>query len=368
VIFCNRILASRVGGMKISVLPAKNLPQQLIQKWSALQQSNPDLVSPFFCPEFTSAVATVRSDVSVGVLEEGNEIVGFFPFQRVNRLTGRPVGWPMCDYQGLIAGLQNDWDAEELMKGCGLSVWDFDHLIASQSIFWPFVLNKGQSLSLNLSDGYDAYTQEKKQTGSRLVERIARQVRRLERNVGTVRFETHLADHGTLDRLLAWWAAKWRPGGRLRSWSSAVLHNVLDAQTDSFGGVLAVLYAGNELVALDFGMRSRSVWHSWFPAYNQQFARYSPGLVLLMRIAATAPSLGIKILDLGPGESAYKKRLANHAVSIAQGTMELPSLRAEARHFRRKLEGQIRQRPLLLTSAKAAATAVRVVRRKLMIG
>ena len=63
------------------------------QRWTALT----------FGPEFTQAVAAVRGDVEVGVLEERGEPVGFFPFQRSRRNVARPVGGKMSDFQGLIA-------------------------------------------------------------------------------------------------------------------------------------------------------------------------------------------------------------------------------------------------------------------------
>ena len=33
-------------------------------------------------------------------------------------------------------------------------------------------------------------------------------------------------------------------------------------------------------------IRSSSVWHSWFPAYNRELSKYSPGLMLLLELAS----------------------------------------------------------------------------------
>ncbi|HUJ10582.1 MAG TPA: GNAT family N-acetyltransferase [Verrucomicrobiae bacterium] len=333
--------------MRVRCIPAKALAVDLVQKWTILQRGNRLLSSPFFCPEYTSAIAGARDDVFIGILEEDNEVVGLFPFQRVKRVAGLPIGWPMCDYQGLIAGPETDWNPEELLRGCRLVAWDFDHLIVSQPAFRPFIRQRRQSWILNLATGYESYAQGKIQSGSRLVERIDRQVRRLQRNVGPVRFEPRVADHAVLDQMLVWWAEKWTKGERVGRWTSAVLHKVLETRTDGFAGMLSALYAGDELLALDFGMRTQSVWHSWFPAYNRQFARYSPGAVLLMKIAEAAPSFGIKVLDLGPGESPYKLRLANDSIVIA--------------------EGSVAAFPLV-AGARVAIRALRAVRRRLMFG
>jgi hypothetical protein len=42
------------------------------------------------------------SDVEVAVLIVEGEIVGFFPFQGSRWNIGKPVGGPLCDFQGVI--------------------------------------------------------------------------------------------------------------------------------------------------------------------------------------------------------------------------------------------------------------------------
>jgi CelD/BcsL family acetyltransferase involved in cellulose biosynthesis len=66
-------------------------------------------------------------------------------------------------------------------------------------------------------------------------------------------------------------------------------------------------------------------------------ARYSPGLILLLKMAEHAPSLGVRTIDLGKGMSLYKKRLMNASIPLAHGSVELPSWRSIRRHARRKL-------------------------------
>jgi CelD/BcsL family acetyltransferase involved in cellulose biosynthesis len=101
--------------------------------------------------------------------------------------------------------------------------------------------------------------------------------------------------------------------------------------------MLSLLYAGERLLASHFGIRGRTVWHYWFPTYDPLMARYSPGLILLLKMAEHAPSLGVCTIDLGKGMSLYKERLMNTSVSLAHGSVELPSWRSIRRHARRKL-------------------------------
>jgi CelD/BcsL family acetyltransferase involved in cellulose biosynthesis len=102
--------------------------------------------------------------------------------------------------------------------------------------------------------------------------------------------------------------------------------------------MLSLLYAGETLVAGHFGMRSSTVWHYWFPAYDRQFARFSPGLALLLKMAQHAEELGLRCIDLGTGMSLYKKRLMNASVSVAEGSIERPSCLLFTRSLKRNLK------------------------------
>ena len=65
------------------------------QEWSVWEQIRRDsavYTSPYFHPEFIRAVAAVRDDVEIAVMEQDKHAVGFFPFQRERFNVGIPVG------------------------------------------------------------------------------------------------------------------------------------------------------------------------------------------------------------------------------------------------------------------------------------
>src|ERR1051325_1265812 len=142
--------------MKITVINARELSEEDVRLWSALQDSNAALASPYFSPEFTQAVAAVRDDVFAAVMEEAGRIVGFFPFQKGPLRTGRPAGGALSDYQAVIAAADTQWDAQDLIAKCGLALWDFDHLLASQAPFAAYHRVSTGSPFLDLSNGYEA--------------------------------------------------------------------------------------------------------------------------------------------------------------------------------------------------------------------
>lgn len=106
--------------------------------WTALQakahlHGSPELANPFLSPEFTLAVGRCRRGVRIAVLREGGEPAAFFPFQRSAAGVGRAIGLGVSDCQGLVHRPGFAWDARELLRACGLSVWEFDHLVGARS-------------------------------------------------------------------------------------------------------------------------------------------------------------------------------------------------------------------------------------------
>ena len=85
-------------------------------------------------------------------------------------------------------------------------------------------------------------------------------------------------------------------------------------------------------------MRHGALLHYWFPAYDAEFAKFSVGSILLLRIAEAAAAHGVDLVDLGKGTDPYKERLMNRSVKLQEGCVELPSVAALGRTMRRFAE------------------------------
>ncbi len=325
----------------INLVSGRELGPELLETWRALQQSNPALLSPYFCPEFTQAVADVREDVEVAVIQDGNQIAAIFPYQRGAQNAGSPVGGGFSDYHGVICAPGFQCDLVELMKACRLVAWDFNHLPTEQAFFAPFQTQQWSSPQMDLSQGYVAYATGRREAGSEQIKKCANLLRRIEREMGPVRFVVHDADAASLEKILALKSQQYLASGKpdlfARPWTRELLKRIHQMQTSNFAGMLSLLYAGDHLVAGHFGMRSRTVWHYWFPAYDNNLAIYSPGLLLLLKMAEYAPGAGLTVIDLGAGLSAYKERLMNESVTLWAGSVELPSWFSFKRRARRKI-------------------------------
>jgi CelD/BcsL family acetyltransferase involved in cellulose biosynthesis len=311
--------------MKVTVLPAPKLTPELAAAWGRLQREEPALASPFFRPEFTQAVAAVRGDVEVAVLEEGGEPAGFFPFQRRGWGVGKPAGGPMCDYQGVVARPGLAFSAQALVAACGLSAWDFDHVPVAQEPFRPYHHAVGESPYVDLSAGFDAFLAGRCADGGRSLKELPRKRRKLEREKGEVRFEYHATDRRAFEALLAWKSGQYRQTGVTDvfafPWTVRLLERVLASQEEAFHGKLSALYAGGRLVAVELGLCSFGVSHGWFPAYDREFAAYSPGLILLLELVRESAARGARRYDLGKGATRYKNTFASGSVPLAEGSV-----------------------------------------------
>ena len=317
--------------------PRRGIPGELQAAWETLRRSNPGLQSPYFSPEFTRIISAARNDVELAVLNVAGKPAAFFPYERRRWNLAGPVGSFISDYHGLICPPGFTLDPRELLRSCGLVAWDFNHLPASQSGFIPFQREQHRSPIIDLSAGYEAYVKERREAGTEQIKKNGNLLRRLEREVGPLNFIAGSPDQAMLDQLLAWKTAqfqhnRWRDIFSI-PWVRQTMEGIHAARTPEFSGMLSLLYAGDKLVAAHFGMRSATIWHYWFPSYDPAFSKYSPGVMLLLKMAEAAPAMGIHTIDLGCGEHSYKERLMNGFIATAKGSVELPGLVTASRRI-----------------------------------
>jgi len=333
--------------MKVRVLSAESLDVRDRGRWSEIRRDVPWLASPFFSPTFTSIVAATRDDVRIAVMEDQGQLLGFFPFQRGRLGAGRPVGSLLSDYHGAIVPPGASWDAKALLRACGLKTWEFHRLVASQAPFEPFHHVRHDSAQLALSDGFDAYMAGRRETHGQTLTRLDRKMRKLEREHGPLHFTLHSADPTDLATLFHWKTDQYLNTGAANilahGWIREVLRLCHAAQTDDFAGLLSFVSAGDRPVAAHLGMRSGPVFHSWFQAYDPEFAHYSPGLILLVKLAEAAPQANLATIDLGCGSYRFKQTLANRTMALAEGLVDRPSLAATAARGRRSARSLIRR-------------------------
>jgi CelD/BcsL family acetyltransferase involved in cellulose biosynthesis len=311
--------------MKVSIIKGEELSSDLKRAWKNIQLADKNFYSPYLSPEYTFAVSMVRPDIYVAILEENNTIVGYFPFQKEDNGCGKPVGKGICDYQGVVIKDRIEWEAKVLIKKCGMQCWEFDHLIMGQSQFEKYYHVTTDSPIIELFKGFETYVSKKKSQGSRVISQIKRKIRKFEKEIGTIRFEFAVDSGETLNQLMAWKSAQ---HNRTKvfdlfgvDWIIRLVKRIHHTKTELFRGNLSAIFLDNLPLAIHMGMIYKNVLHSWFPAYNIEYAKFSPGLILILKILEHAYNEGIDIVDLGKVTYFYKKRLMTGAIPIAEGVV-----------------------------------------------
>jgi CelD/BcsL family acetyltransferase involved in cellulose biosynthesis len=156
---------------------------------------------------------------------------------------------------------------------------------------------------------------------------VGRRRRKLEREVGPVVCEWQSSQPGNDLRRLE----EWKSGQYARDetwdrfaapWIAEAVRRLAQSREPDCTGVLTALRAGDRLVAAHLGLLGRDRLSWWFPAYDPELGRYSPGLILLLSLIAEAAERAVPVIDLGRGEHSYKLSVTPHFSEVAEGCVD----------------------------------------------
>ncbi len=323
--------------MQIDVVAPQDLSPTDVEGWRRLQAGAREMASPFLSPGWAMALAKIdgpdRRQGRVAVVREGREAVGFLP-SRVSRFTATRAGALMADYQGLVAPPGMRVDPRELVRALGVRRLDLNNVPADQPTFIPYLRGETPSRIIDLSDGFDAYAKARREGGSDVLQDAAKKRRKFEREHGPVTFTARSGSRDSLDQLIAWKSAQCRATGQTdifeAGWTAHLVQHLHAAPEPGCEGVLFTHHADGKLAAAHFALLGGDaiggrVMHAWFIAHDEAFARYSPGVGLIVDILKWCEAEGVRELDLGPGDYRFKLQLANAERAVAYGFVGRPS-------------------------------------------
>ncbi|CAL9472362.1 GNAT family N-acetyltransferase [Streptomyces sp. enrichment culture] len=341
------------------------------ERWRELRAATDAPRNPFMEPEFTTAVGRVRPQARVAVLYAGARPAGFLPYERGAWGQGRAIGFGVSDCQGAVLDPGHAPQTGELLRACSVSSFAFDNLEAGQELFVPYAAEEHATYVIDVEKGYETYESVLRTQSPKFLRTTLAKERRLGRQVGPVRFVFDERDPAALRTLMDWKSAQYRRTGRrdrfAREWITRLVGRLAGTRAPQCTGTLSVLYAGDRPVAAHFGLRSASVLACWFPAYDPEFAKYSPGLVLHLRMAEAAAAEGIGTLDLGRGPAEYKDSLKTGELAVYEGAATRPGTGAAlhwlSREPARRAHGFVRARPRLASLASRTLKGAARLRR-----
>ena len=319
----------------------ENLSDSEINLWNSIHTGHSEFHNPLFSADASAIVSSIREDFEVAVFESEGQPIGFLPFHRKNGGCGTLIADTVSDAHAVIIPPGHHWQPRTIVREMGLSSLHFDHLIADQEPWHPHTHTVENAAVIDLSNGFDSYIESLTNSGSKVVAQIQRKMRKVEREVGPLRFEWHRSDSRDLHMLIDWKKQIVRRQGLHNvfqiPWVMQYLEQQFIANSKLLSGVLSVLSAGDKPIAAHFGIAGINAMNSWIPAHDEQFRSYSPGMILHWHLANEAAERGIKRIELGRGTNSLKQRLKNADISMAIGAVYRKPLKAAVANARHRM-------------------------------
>ncbi len=277
----------------------------------------------------------------VCVIKRDGKPVCFFGFQFAGGLQSKILGWGdvlgshMTDYAGIVAEPGFRIDPTALLRAAGLTYLLFTHFDETQAEAGLEGEQLDAGLLIDLSQGATAYWEDLLGRDRDFVKDTERRQRQLEKLCGTLQFTWRQppSPEGVASILARKREQYHRTGvgdAFEADWSREFVTQLAATQSDECAACTAELYAGETWVASHFGLRFRDRLHYWFPVYNPELQRYSPGRLLVKTIIEKSDELGLRIIDRGAGESKAKQDFANGRHQFQRGVWWRPGLRSLA--------------------------------------
>ena len=298
------------------------LSPDALQRWSDWHRKLRQYASPYFDPQFTSAVDAVRKDVRIALFSNSRgELVGLLPYQQVRHQHADPIGGRLNDFHGVIGHSDFRVNWERFLTAAGLRTFSFHAASTGLKELEPFRFEHLSSHEIDISAGAPAYLEWAFGKSSTL-KRQSQKTRALARHHGPIRFVFRSTDSASLEWLIEKKRQRYQRSLTFDilgvEWAANLLREIHHHRRGSLRPVLSELWAGPHRIAAHFGMLNDRILHYWFPVYDPHFARYSPGTELLLRTIQAADQ-EVERIDLSYGDAPYKFKFSNSRSVVAHG-------------------------------------------------
>jgi CelD/BcsL family acetyltransferase involved in cellulose biosynthesis len=316
--------------LRADVLRPSSLGTGELVAWRQMQTQWPPLQRAFLTPRFALACEHAHGRAYVAVLHHGGAVRGFLPFQFRSawhqrlRIAER-IGGALCDAAGLVAVPGLRVSGSQLLRAMGLSSLQMSDLITGQEQLGLHADWSQSGYVTDLSGGPDAYFAALLARDRALVRDTERCLRNTRKQHGEPIY--HSTDDvapkmiaGLISSKRAQYARTGVPDPFRRPANGRLLE-VLGA--DPAGDcrlVFARLEAGGRVLAQHLGLRHEGVMSYWFPAYDPETRAVSPGRLLLWHIILHSAKEGVRMIDYGEGDAAYKREFATGSVPYGRAT------------------------------------------------
>ncbi len=317
------------GPLSVEIRSLDELTPDEGAQWNDWARADPDLSSPYFRWEFARTAGAICPGSAVAVFKRDGRVLGYYPHQRRGG-TIQPLAAPMNDYHGVIGPKDQKPSMQEAARLLGAPRFAAAAWIGEA----PEQMPRHHSVVSVVPDegGFDAWYARRRKAFPKYFKDKERSRRGLDGAFKTVEIEIGLHDHALLERLIIEKSEQYRRTGLhdifACGWTGQVLHALMDSEgEDGFGASMAVLRVDGRVVATEYSMHAGRHFHLWFPVYNQEVARWSPGIVLTQETIRLGSERGYRTFDYGVGVGGYyKKYYDDGGLATAEGVVARPGV------------------------------------------
>lgn len=286
--------------------------------WAEMQKLTPHLRRAFFSHGFALACEQASDLARVALIRDrSSAIVAILPFQFADAWSRRMgvaerMGGGLADHCGLIARPGFRIAPARLMELARIGVLFLDHLSDGQAAFGVAASQTRPGHVIELPDGAVAYFANLAAANKSFLQDTERRMRRLEKEFGSPQFSlTTNPDEAAVGSLLEAKRAQYSRTGMGDPFADPRHMNVVRAlaagQYPDCVPVLTQLSAGGKVLARHLGLLHDGHLSYWFPVYDREAQKVSPGRMLMWHTLMAADAHGIRLIDRGEGDSQAKR-------------------------------------------------------------
>ncbi len=306
--------------------------------WLELRACNPSLWSPYFDFRMFELLCELAPRPHLVIVRREGKIVALLPFQGKASGLARPLGAPLSDQHNLIQAGDTNFDLGHVIKASGVA--GFVYSGVHQSVDGTVNAEQAVCHVADLSRGVEDYKAWRLSNWKEQVKKNERRKRQGERQWGPMRIETACPKSSRhFETLMKMKQAKYIETKRHNvlavPWINTYLRRLYTSSDPNFVGEITLLYFGEHLAAMEFGLRADNVMHSWFPTFDRAYSQVSPGILLMDAMIESCGERGITKIDLGIGHDQYKRHASNAPILVWSGIVPVsPARRAATLAFR----------------------------------
>lgn len=298
------------------------------EKWDALIRADQRFQRGFLTYGFARACETAYGRARVAVLHEGGAVRGFIPFQFMSALheqlgSAMHIGEAMSDAAGIITEPGVTCSPADVLRLTGAAQFYVTHLLPSQSAFGVEAEEAVEGHAIDIAAGADDYFATLHAANKKFVQDTNRCARKLEEAHGAVEYaRTANAAAADVDEIIAGKRRQYAETGAKDVFADPrrrdLVHALRQLEDPLCTPVLQTLTAGGARMACHFGLQCLGALSYWFPVYQEDARRFSPGRLLLWEMIAHSAAEGVSVIDMGAGGGRAKECFSNAPLSFGK--------------------------------------------------